>query len=155
MVRWGHFDHELNQFTRCEILPDFPLEKVAQKSLKGNAFHIQICLVEVNALQVIDNGEQLTVINFDIFRKDLRISCLCLLIQRFNSLGNRFGAFMGLNLKVVRFTVLPCFLFISDFDKEQLGEFIKRICWRKSPALPERVMALFQGADELCPFNDQ
>ena len=62
---------------------------------------------------------------------------------------------MRLNLKIVRFTVSARLLFISDFDKEDFGEFIKGIRWCKSPALPERIVAFLKDADEVAPFNVQ
>ena len=103
---------------------------------------------------MIDNGEQSAVIHPNILCKYLWILCFCLLIQPFNSICYRFGAFMRLNLEIVRNTVSPCLFFIPNLDKGNLGKLIKRSCRFKASALPKRIMTLFEGTDEVYHFND-
>ena len=62
---------------------------------------------------------------------------------------------MRFNLKIVRFAVSARPLFISDFDKEDFGEFIKRVGWCQSSTLPERIMAFLKDADKVASFNDR
>ena len=155
MVECNHVNHKFNHLTWCEILSGFAFEKIAQEPFKGNAFHIQISLIEANSLQVIDNGKQSIFINFNILCKHLWVLCFCFLIECVNSIRNRFWEFMRLNLKIVRFTVPSRLLFISDFDKEDFGEFIKRLCRCKFPTLPKRIVAFLKDANEFASFNDR